>query len=222
MPISRKLRNNPAAKGPLLYYITDRRQLSGVSLLSCIRKALNWGVDFIQVREKDLSDRALFDLTNRIVDLSRDTGCRILVNGRADIAVAAGAHGVHLPSMGLQAVDIRPWVPKGFCIGTSVHSMREIRRAEAQGVDYILAGHVFPTPSKSGYGEPLGLNFLSKACHSTKTPILGLGGVKAELVASALEAGAAGIAGIRIFQDAGEFSRLKKLARASDPFGMGV
>lgn len=196
---------------PLFYYITDRRQLTGISLIGCIRRALDWGVDFIQIREKDLQERALFELACRVVSLARGTKCRVLINGRADIALAAGAHGVHLPSTGLQISEIRPWLPKGFCIGVSVHTEREIRNACAQGSDYLLLGHVFSTESKLKYGPSLGLDFLCKACSGVSVPIFGLGGIQPEFVAPVLESGAAGVAGISLFQKSAYFTRLKKL-----------
>jgi thiamine-phosphate pyrophosphorylase len=198
-------------KGPLFYYITDRRQLTGISIISCIRRALDWGVDFIQIREKDLHDRELFELTRRVVDLIRGTECGVLVNGRADIALAAGAHGVHLPSTGLNISDIRPWLPKEFCIGVSVHTMREIRIACDQNADYLLLGHVFPTASKQGYGPCLGLKYLKKACLNSSAPILALGGMRPESISSVLRNGAGGVAGISLFQKNDEFNRLKKL-----------
>jgi thiamine-phosphate pyrophosphorylase len=191
------------AKRPLFYYITDRKRLQGRSLVACIRRAIDRGVDFIQIREKDLTDRALFDLTRIILAFARGTDCRVLVNGRADIALAAGADGAHLPSTGLQITDIRKWVPDDFLIGVSVHSMPEIRRACAQGADYILLGHIFPTESKAGHGAPLGLRRLRNACRVSSIPVLGLGGIKPELIDSVLNAGAAGIAGIGLFQDKG-------------------
>lgn len=183
--------------------------------MRCIRRALNWGVDFIQIREKDLQDRALYQLTCSIVSLARSTACRILVNGRADIALAAGAHGVHLPSDGLQISKIRPWLPKDFCIGVSVHTMPEIRRACAQNPDYLLLGHVFPTKSKLGYGPPLGLDYLRNVCSGISVPVLGLGGIRPESIGLMLETGAAGIAGISLFQNGADFSRLKKQPRIS-------
>ena len=106
------------------YYITDRRQLIGEPLISAIRRILARGVDFIQIREKDLPDREIFKLTRRVVSLAKATGCRVLVNGRPDIALAAGAHGVHLPSNGFKLTDLRPWLPEKFIIGVSVHSIR--------------------------------------------------------------------------------------------------
>jgi thiamine-phosphate pyrophosphorylase len=199
-------------KSPLFYYITDSSQLNGVSILRCVRRALDWGADFIQIREKELSERGLYDLTCRVVSLARDTKCQVLVNGRADVALAAGADGVHLPSTGLRISDIRSWIPKNFLVGVSVHSLREIREAETQHADYILVGHVFPTKSKEGYGPSLGLDFLRKACKSTSVPILGLGGMNPERIDSVIKAGAAGIAGISLFQNPVEFARLRKIS----------
>ena len=190
-------------KYPLFYYITDRRALaspSDAALLRIVRKVLARGVDFIQVREKDLSDRRLFELTCRIVELAHDTPCRVLVNTRADIALAAGANGVHLPSSGLAIVDVRSWVPEDFIIGVSVHSLREIRIACEAKVNYILAGHTFPTASKAGYGPNLGLGFLLRAVVRSSVPVLALGGMTAERIPSVLETGVAGIAGISLFQ----------------------
>jgi thiamine-phosphate pyrophosphorylase len=189
------------AKRPLFYYVTDRKGLLGTSVIASIRKAIEGGVDFVQIREKDLEDRALFDLTRSALAFARGTECRILVNGRADIALAAGADGVHLPSTGLQIADIRPWVPDDFLIGVSVHTLSEIHRACAQGADYLLLGHVFPTNSKAAYGLPLGLRRLRNACAASSAPVLGLGGIKAESIDSVLNAGAAGVAGIGLFQE---------------------
>jgi thiamine-phosphate pyrophosphorylase len=174
--------------------------LQGKSLIACIRRAIEWGVDFVQIREKDLEDRPLFDLTRIALAYARDTGCRVLVNGRADIALAAGADGVHLPSDGIPAATIRRWVPDDFLVGVSVHTLPEIRQACAQGADYLLMGHIFPTESKAAYGSPLGLRKLKNACSKSSVPVLGLGGIKPELIDAVLAAGADGIAAIGLFQ----------------------
>ena len=171
-----------------------------MSLISCVRRAVEWGVDFIQIREKDLEDLALFELTRQVLAAARGSKCLVLVNGRADIALAAGAHGVHLPSTGLQISDLRKWFPRDLLIGVSVHTMAEIRRACAQHADYLLLGHLFPTESKLGYGSPLGLRRLREACCSVSVPIFGLGGIKPESIGSVLDCGAAGVAGIGLFQ----------------------
>jgi thiamine-phosphate pyrophosphorylase len=173
-------------------------------------------VDFIQVREKHLSDRVLFEMTQHIVEMADPFQCKILVNGRADLACAAGADGVHLPSGGLTVSEIRPWLPKTFSIGVSVHTKGEVKKACRDGADYLLLGHLFPTPSKSGYGPPLGLNYLKQVCSDSTVPVLGLGGIKAERIESVRNAGAAGVAGISLFQNTDEFNVLKKLYPSSD------
>ena len=197
--------------GPRFYYVTDRGQLAGISLESCIRRALRWGVDYVQIREKDLPDRPLYERVRRAVDLARGTKSRILVNGRADIALAAGAHGVHLPSTGIRIPDVKPWLPDHFVIGISAHTEEEIKRACDEGADYVLLGHVFPTSSKSGMGSPVGLDFLRKACAGFPVPIFALGGINALRVAPVLETGTAGVAGISLFQIKKEFEALRKL-----------
>lgn len=196
---------------PFFYYITDRRQLPGASFYACIRRVLKWGVHCIQIREKDLTDRALFELTRRVVDLASGTGCRILVNGRADIALAAGAHGVHLPSGGLRISDIQPWLPDTFILGRSVHSRKELLQAVNEGADYVILGRPFSTPSKPESGDPLGLEYLRKACSGISTPVFGLGGIGPDRIQSVFDAGAAGVAGIRLFQERTAFNQLKKL-----------
>ena len=173
----------------------------GESLLRNSRKIIGRGVDFIQIREKDLTDRDLFELTRRVVEMARGTCCRVLVNGRADIAAAAGAAGVHLTSAGLGISDVRAWIPKSFIVGVSVHTMREIQAACVEGADYVLLGHVFPTSSKESMGSALGVEFLRRACRKSSVPILALGGITEERISVVLKAGAAGAAGISLFQN---------------------
>lgn len=156
-------------------------------------------MDFVQIREKDLSDRELFELTGQVVALARATTCKVLVNGRADLALAAGADGVHLPSRGLQGSDLRAWLPRKFLVGVSVHSLSEARLAAREGADYLLLGPVFATPSKMQYGPPLGLACLRQVCRAVPIPVLALGGMRPEVVPAVMEAGAAGVAGISMF-----------------------
>ena len=198
-------------KRPLFYYITDRHQLPSAStgeLLKQLDRAVRRGIDFIQVREKDLSDRDLLRLTSQAVRLARGTACRILVNGRMDVALAAGAHGVHLPSKGIQVADILPLLPAGFLVGVSAHSLREARQAAAGGADYLLLGPVFATPSKIRFGKPLGLRRLARVCSLLPLPVFGLGGIHRGEISKVLAAGACGVAGITLFQrDLALFSR---------------
>lgn len=192
------------ARRPLYYCVTDRRRLLPQDFRPRIRRLIRWGIDFIQIREKDLDDRELFLLVRNVVADARSSACRILVNGRADVALAAGAHGIHLPSSGLHADDLRPWLPDGFLVGVSVHSEDEALRAWTSGADYVLAGPVHATPSKAGMGPPLGLARFREICCSIPVPVLGLGGIDAGTVNAVLDAGAAGVAAIRLFQESSE------------------
>jgi thiamine-phosphate pyrophosphorylase len=172
------------------YYVTDRRQ---GDVLASAARAIRDGVDMIQVREKDLSGRELFDLVCKVRDLAAGTSTRILVNDRVDIALAAGVDGVHLPSNGLPPARVRPLVRY---LGVSVHALDEALAAEAAGADFIVFGPVFETPGKRAVGiEPL-----RKVASTVKIPVLAIGGITMQNSSAVLAAGAAGIAGIRLFQ----------------------
>jgi len=186
---------------PTTYYITDRHWLKPKPLLSCINEAVQARIDFIQVREKDLATRPLLELTHSAVESARGSSTRILVNDRLDVALAAGAGGVHLGSHSMPARAVRSIVPAGFLIGVSCHSVQDTVEAEAAGADYILLGPIFATPSKAAFGPPLGLAALEQAVPQVSIPIFALGGIDIEKAKSCLNAGARGVAGISIFQN---------------------
>jgi len=171
-------------------YVTDRRQGDVVAYSS---RAVASGVDLIQVREKDLSGADLFDLVCRIRDVTTGTKTKVLVNGRLDIALIAHLDGVHLPGDGLPAAQVRPLVRT---LSVSCHSLEEALQAERDGADYIIFGPIFETPGK----KAVGIDTLRRISQSLKTPVLAIGGITLENTAAAIEAGAAGIAAIRMFQ----------------------
>jgi thiamine-phosphate pyrophosphorylase len=182
-------------------YITDRRTLPAhVDLLDCIARNLVAGVEWIQIREKDLSARELFNLTVFVLRLPNPHQAKILVNSRVDVALAAGADGVHLPAGSPAARRWRGSSPKGFLIGVSCHSLEEVREAETEGADYVVFGPVFAPRSKVTALEPRGIDALAEAARAVRIPVLALGGITQENARDCMRAGAAGVAAISLFQ----------------------
>jgi len=188
---------------PIVCLITDRRRLADPgpdAVLRQVRRAAADGIQLVQIRERDLDARALYDLCQRAVDSVRGTATRVIVNDRLDIALAARAHGVQLRGSSFAAARVRSVVPHGFLIGQSVHSPEEA--AVARAADFLLFGTVFATASKPGLSAA-GLQALTDAARATPVPILAVGGVSATNVLHLLEAGAAGFAAITMFETLG-------------------
>jgi len=197
-----------------LCYVTDRLALGPVPLLGLIQKAIQAGVDLIQIREKDLGTRPLAELVKAAVESARNSCTRVLVNDRLDVGLAAGAAGAHLGTQSIPARAVRKRVPEGFLVGVSCHSVEDALEAESAGADYVLLGPIFATPSKLRYGPPLGLGKLKEAAGRVEVPVLALGGITVGRVKPCLEAGAAGIAGISIFQTCDSLDQRARELRA--------
>lgn len=237
---------------PLLCYVTDRRSLAITetpevrqpfdtrqSLLEKIATAAAAGVDWIQIREKDLSGKECSSLARDAVRIATNSSqghtrkapalaqteatqelgsTRILVNDRLDVALAANADGVHLGEKSLPREEARRLakslsLEKDFLIGVSCHSLEWAKAAERGGADYLFFGPVFATPSKAAYGTPQGLKRLTEVCHAVAIPVLAIGGITLENTPDCLSAGASGIAAIRLFQDAPDIAGVVRALR---------
>jgi thiamine-phosphate pyrophosphorylase len=163
-----------------------------------VRAAIEAEIDLLQVRERDLSARQLAVLVRAMVVLANGSHTRIVVNDRVDIALAAGAAGVHLRSDSISPSRARSMVPPGFLIGCSVHNAAEASRAGAD-VDYLVAGTVWATRSKPAGHALLGTDGLAAIVQGSTVPVLAIGGVTVERTAEVTAAGAAGIAAIGLF-----------------------
>ncbi len=222
----------------LLYYITDRKGFAGTdlqqrrALLQKIAEAARAGVDYIQLREKDLSSRNLEVLAREAVRAVRENSSvtKLLVNSRGDIAIACGADGVHLPGGELPAAEVRALWRKCSdrepLIGVSTHSAAEVREAETDGADFAVLAPIFEKVQTAGKG--IGLEALrlagerSQAAMNVAVPhqgnfaVLALGGVTLDNARACLQAGAAGVAGIRIFQNGDRVDTVRRLRELGD------
>jgi thiamine-phosphate pyrophosphorylase len=180
-------------------------------LLELIRAAAIAGIDFVQLREKSLPARVLFELARRAAAITGPSRTRLLVNDRADIALSAACDGVHLTTRSLKADTIRAAFGPDFLTGVSAHSLDEAREARDAGADFAVFGPVFDTPSKRAYGPALGLQQLEAASSELSSfPLIAIGGITLENAPQALRAGASGVAAIRLFSDA---NNLEEIAR---------
>jgi thiamine-phosphate pyrophosphorylase len=180
------------------------------SVLTNIRAAIEAGADWIQIREKDLKARELLAIARSAVAMAQDNrraaNSSVLINDRLDVALAAGAAGVHLGHESVPARDVVRWcrggnAPARFLIGVSCHNIEDAREAESAGAGYIFFGPVYDTPSKRPFGPPQGLGKLTEVCRAVRLPVIAIGGVNEENAEECLRAGAAGIAAIRLFQE---------------------
>lgn len=182
-------------------YITDSQSVGAIEpMLAVVRRAVAEQVDWIQLREKHLAARGLAELARIVIGIAHAGRTKVLINSRIDAAIACKADGVHLSSDSLPVENVRSITPPGWLIGVSTHTLEEAQAAQRAGADYVLFGPVFESISKQGYGSKQGLETLRWVCNHMTIPVLALGGVTMENSASCADAGAAGIAGISLFQ----------------------
>lgn len=221
----------------LLYYITDRIQLGADEttrrerLLGRIADAAGAGVDYVQLRERDLTIRKLERLATQAVEALRGTKAKLLINSRVDVALAAEADGVHLRSTDIAASEARATWAKAATtrcvVAVSCHSLTDVLGAEAHGADFAVFGPVF---GKQGSPDPpVGIEAIAgvvrrggpadkkvEAGQSLKMPVIALGSITLENAAACLRAGAAGIAGIRLFQQGDVTTTVKQLRSSGE------
>ncbi len=202
---------------------TDAREAQETLLLK-IEAAADAGVDWIQIREKDLSGKDCSSLTREALQRAAKSSARkiaptrILVNDRLDVALSQSAGGVHLSENSLPLAEVKRLVDnrgnrKDFLIGVSCHSMEAARAAASGGADYLFFGPIFATPSKAAFGAPQGLERLTEICRAVSLPVLAIGGITLENTADCLAAGASGIAAIRLFQEVEDMTSLVQSLR---------
>jgi thiamine-phosphate pyrophosphorylase len=217
---------------PLLVMVTDRQRLAGGhggnsrlapalnAVLAAVSTAARAGVDLIQLRERGLEDSDLLRVAVEAVRVTAGTRARVLVNDRLDVALAAGAEGIHLPARAFSSRQVRAIAPEGFIIGRSVHTEAEAVAAEREGgCDYLIFGSVFATPSKPAGHVPAGLDLLARVCSAVSLPVLAIGGITLDRAQVVARAGAAGVAGIGLFGSTDVRELMEIVRRLREVFG---
>jgi thiamine-phosphate pyrophosphorylase len=194
---------------PLIYLITKGEATAenfsekSAEIYSLIENAVRANIDLIQIREKNLSAKLVFELASTAALITKNSESRLLINDRADIAFAANADGVHLTSVSLPTAVIRQNFPRDFIVGVSTHTLDEAESAERQGADFITFSPIFNTPSKEKYRKPpQGLEKLREVCKTLKSfPVIAMGGIDESNLGEVIRAGAGGFAAIRFLND---------------------
>jgi len=209
---------------PIIYLITSGATTSRTTpdsvefqdIITQFKAAVFAEVSLLQIREKSLSSRVLYQLTEAAVQIAHNSKTKLLVNDRADIACAAGADGVQLTSQSLPADVIRCDYGNEFLIGASTHSLEEASAAKLAGANFVLLGPIFATESKRIYGEPLGVGRLAEITQELSNfPVIAIGGIVLENAADCFAAGASGIAAIRLFSEPDKLAEtVEKMCRS--------
>ena len=198
---------------PIVYPITSGQATpDDPQFLRLVRAAVDAEVPLFQIREKLLSARVLFELVARAVEITHGSKTRLLVNDRSDIARAAGADGVHLTAQSLPVAVVRKTCGAEFLIGVSTHSLVEAQAARAAGADFVVFGPVFETESKRTYGAPQGLEKLREVTRALgEFPVVAIGGITLENFSECFEAGARGVAAVRMLNTSENMDRIYRI-----------
>ena len=209
-------------KRPITYLITSGQTTLKTTpnsdefsnILQLIEAAVAAELSLVQIREKRLSTRVLYEIVVRCVALTRGSRTRLLVNDRVDVALTARADGVHLTSESMPAAVVRHLCSREFLIGASTHSLAESRAARDGGADFVLFGPVFETESKKEFGQPQGVEKLREVSSELVSfPVIAIGGVTVQNSVECFHAGASGVGAIRLFSDVSKLSDVVKAIR---------
>ncbi|HEY0323095.1 MAG TPA: thiamine phosphate synthase [Pyrinomonadaceae bacterium] len=211
---------------PILYLITSGETTLETEptspefkrILTLVRAAALAGINLIQLREKNLHARVLYELAAQAAAITRASATRLIINDRADISRAAGCDGVQLTTRSLEANIVRETFGTDFLIGVSTHSIEEALHARDLGADFVVFGPIFDTPSKRAYGPALGLDKLEEASRQLSPfPLIAIGGMALQNAPQVLRAGASGIAAIRLFSDTDNLEAIVRKLRSVPP-----
>lgn len=178
---------------PKLYAITDR-QLSNCSHEEIVKMMLAGGARLIQLRDKEASSREMLDQARACLKLTRRAGAKLIINDRVDVALTAGADGVHLGQDDMKVEDAREILDEGKIIGVSTHSIDQFRAALETSANYIAVGPVYQTATKENPAPVVGLELVREAKRLTDRPLVAIGGITHERAPEVIEAGADSVA----------------------------
>ncbi|NMB99897.1 MAG: thiamine phosphate synthase [Thermoanaerobaculaceae bacterium] len=198
----------------IFYAITDKKLNKTGSLFAQIKKYVSLGVDWIQIREKGLSDKELLAVANKANKYAKKNNIKLLINNRSDIAYLSNLYGIHLSSDSIPVKQIRKKFNNLFII-KSCHSLKDVNKAEEEGADAVVLSPIFETPSKRDFLKPLGLSILKKVVNSSKIPVIALGGIDQKNIFEVAGCNVYGVSAIRFFNSIHqkEFKSIKKILK---------
>lgn len=198
-----------------LYVVTDPALPGERDIVETIRAAVHGGATIVQLRDKSAGTRDLVEQARALRQVCASRGIPLIINDRVDVALASGADGVHVGQSDMPLEDARRLLGPDAIVGVSIRSLDELRSAERGGATYLAANGVWATPTKTDFGEPLGLEGLSELVSATKLPMVAIGGIQVSNAREIARAGAAGIAVVSAVMRADDPSAACRQLRAA-------